>query len=355
MHEIVKALKEQLQKDRLSVLATIIRQAGPSPRDVGTMSLIMYDGSIAGTIGGGVLEARVVEEAKKIFKTGLPVRLHFSLQGIDVAETEMLCGGQVELFLEPVYRDDSSHLMIFQRGAEIKKSGGTALMVTRIDPESWGHGKIARALLEKDGKTTGSLPGFDRLENALKEEIERFAGSRQPAILSLKDDKDEVVEVFVEPIRSESFLYLFGGGHVSQQVVPLASLVGFHVIVIDDRRQFVDPALFPGAKETLHLPFKGVMDRFSINEYSYLAIITRGHSHDKEVLAQALKTGAKYIGMIGSKRKREVIYQKLTEEGFSRNDLDRVHSPIGLDIDAETPQEIAVSIVAELIQERVKD
>jgi len=127
------------------------------------------------------------------------------------------------------------------------------------------------------------------------------------------------------------------------------------VVVIDDREEFADPRFFPEAKEISYIPFEGAMERLAIDKSSFVVIVTRGHMHDKTVLAQSLKTGAKYIGMIGSRRKRDIIYEKLLEEGFTKQDIDSVYSPIGLDIGAETPEEIAVSIVAELIKVRALD
>jgi xanthine dehydrogenase accessory factor len=132
----------------------------------------------------------------------------------------------------------------------------------------------------------------------------------------------------------------------------LAGRCGFRVVVIDDRAEFAGAARFPSAAEVIQASFYGVMERIPVDASSFLVIVTRGHLHDKAVLAQALRTDARYIGMIGSRRKRDIIYAALLEEGYIRADLDRVHSPIGLDIGAETPAEIAVSVVAELIRER---
>jgi xanthine dehydrogenase accessory factor len=140
---------------------------------------------------------------------------------------------------------------------------------------------------------------------------------------------------------------------VASQIAPLAARVGFQVVVIDDRAEFADPARFPEAHQVIQAPFEGLMEQLSVDPASYLVIVTRGHSHDKEVLAQALDTDARYVGMIGSNRKIGIIFNRLREEGISQERLDRVHSPIGIDIGAETPEEIAVSIVAELIEVRV--
>jgi xanthine dehydrogenase accessory factor len=147
-------------------------------------------------------------------------------------------------------------------------------------------------------------------------------------------------------------LYVFGAGHVSRHIVPLAVTVDFKVVVIDDREEFADVCHFPDAKEVRQCLFEGVMESLAVDESSFLVIVTRGHMHDKNVLAQALRSKAGYIGMIGSDRKRKIIYEKLLEEGFTEEDLSRVHSPIGIDIGAETPEEIAISIVGELIKVR---
>jgi xanthine dehydrogenase accessory factor len=162
------------------------------------------------------------------------------------------------------------------------------------------------------------------------------------------------LELFVEPLASEPVVYVFGGGHVSLQIVPLAARVGFKVVVVDDRAEFADPHNFPEAWKVHQYPFEDVLDKFPVDESSYFVIVTRGHIHDKTVLTQALRIPAKYIGMIGSRRKRNMIYDALLKEGFTKDDMDRVHAPIGLDIGAETPEEIAVSIVGELIKVRAE-
>ncbi|MBU2578258.1 XdhC family protein, partial [Patescibacteria group bacterium] len=145
---------------------------------------------------------------------------------------------------------------------------------------------------------------------------------------------------------------IFGAGHISTFLSPLAKRVGFSVVVIDDRGEFANTERFPDADEIMVEPLSQSFDRIAVTPSSYIAIITRGHIHDHAVLKEALKQKPAYIGMIGSKRKREIIYQALIKEGTPKETLQKVHSPIGLAIGAETPEEIAVSIVAELIQER---
>jgi xanthine dehydrogenase accessory factor len=352
MREMYEKVVEMYQNDRFSVLATIIKQAGPTPRGIGTKCLILDDGSFTGTIGGGVLEAQTLEKAKKVFETGLPIRLEFSLKGADVAETDMLCGGDVDVFLEPIPSKSDIHLLVFEKAINTADQGGMGLLAMVIDQTRWEYGITPRVFIEKNGRKTGSLGEMRGLEDVILKDMDRILGTRMPCILSLQDPVGDQVEIFVEPVVSDAVLYVFGGGHVSRQIVPLASHVGFQVVVIDDRADFADTRHFPEARDVYHLPFEDVMKRFEIHDLSYLVIVTRGHVHDKNVLAQALKTKAGYIGMIGSSRKRNIIYEKLLQEGFTKEDLSRVHSPIGLDIGAETPEEIAVSIVAEMIKVR---
>jgi xanthine dehydrogenase accessory factor len=157
----------------------------------------------------------------------------------------------------------------------------------------------------------------------------------------------------VEPTVLPGTVYLFGAGHVSRPVAELASVVDFQTVVLDDRAEFSNAERFPKADQIKVIPsFHQAFEGLDIDRDSYVVILTRGHLHDKTVLEQALKSNAGYIGMIGSRRKRDLIYQELLGKGFAKNELERVCAPIGLAIGAETPEEIAVSIVAELIQVR---
>lgn len=352
MDEIYSRMAEMFDEGRPCVLATIVRLSGSGPRGVGTKLLVMEDGSFAGTIGGGLLEAQVLKGAKEVLATMLPCRKGFFLRGTDVAQTEMICGGDVEVFLEPILTENIENFKIFQRIDEIQKQGGAALLLTSLTQESWQGGQVPKMLLEKDGQRMGSIPGFGQIEPALKTSLEEFLRKRQAFIVEGRDREGRSVEFFVEPVITRPFLYVFGGGHVSSQIVPLAALVGFKVVVIDDRPEFAEPSKFPDAEKVLSMPFEGALGRLPVNGSAYLVIVTRGHIHDKTVLEQCLRTEARYIGMIGSRRKKALIYERLFQEGFTPSDLNRVHAPIGLSIGAETPEEIAVSIVAELIKVR---
>jgi len=174
---------------------------------------------------------------------------------------------------------------------------------------------------------------------------------KRPKVLILSSENREM-EILLEPIFSEPILYIFGAGHVSEQIAPLAKKVHFKVVVIDDREMFANRNRFPEADEVIVSEFEKCFDQLNIDDSSYIVIVTRGHLYDGFVLEQAIQTKAHYIGMIGSKKKIRTLYQNLMEKGITKETLDQVYAPIGIDINSETPEEIAVSIVAELIKVR---
>lgn len=353
MKEIYERVVEELRKGDVSVLATIVRQAGPSPRGIGAKCLLTKDGTLLGTIGGGRLEADVLDRAPEVLKSRVPELMSFHLKGTDVEDTDMLCGGDVGVFLAPLCPGNSGLLPLFETILKIHRRGGSGFMAMVVDTEAWRGERAPMLFLTRDGMQSGGITGSPGIEEELKNRAGKLVTQRLPKIHRFPAS-GQFLSVFVEPVISDPVLFIFGGGHVSQQIVPLAARVGFNVTVIDDREEFADPRLFPEAKEILEHGFEDVLDGLPVDNSSFLVIVTRGHRYDKEVLAQALRTNARYVGMIGSKRKRDIIYEKLLEEGFTRDDLARVHAPIGLSIGAETPAEIAVSIVAELIQERAE-
>jgi len=234
-------------------LATIVHTNGSIPSYESSRMLVREDGSIAGTIGGGCVEAEVWATAKEVMHAEQPRKMTFNLNHEAAYDAGLICGG--------------------------------------------------------------------------------------------------TLEVFVEPILPQPILYIFGGGHVSLGVARVASAAGFAVGVIDDRQAFANAERFPMAGE-LYTRYEEAFAKIKPNLSSYLLIVTRGHKDDMRVLAWAVRTQARYIGMIGSKRKVLSVYKALEKEGYSADEFERVHAPVGLDIGALSPEEIAVSITAELIAVR---
>jgi xanthine dehydrogenase accessory factor len=175
-----------------------------------------------------------------------------------------------------------------------------------------------------------------------------------PAKISIHAEVLDKQRFLVETLRPTGTVYLFGAGHVSQRISPLSQSVGFRTVVLDDRAEFANCDRFPAPAEVVQIESFESLPPLRIDEDSYLVIITRGHAYDRVVLQQVVRSGAAYIGMIGSRSKRDQVYQQMMLQGFREDELARVHSPIGTNIGAETPEELAVSIVGELIQVRAK-
>ena len=215
----------------------------------------------------------------------------------------------------------------------------------------------AKMLIRADGSIMGTIGGGS-IERQVIQEAPAIIRSGKPKKLAYRLQTGEElgmicggdIEVFVEPILVTPHLYIFGGGHIALPLVKMAHIVGFKMTIIDDRPEFADSGRFPEAEKTIVSDAAAAFEQLTIDRSSYVVIITHGHKSDEAALAGALKTPARYIGMIGSKEKNRAVFSRLLSRGYTQADLDRVHAPIGLKIMAQTPEEIAVSILAELVQ-----
>ncbi|MGQ9645611.1 MAG: XdhC family aldehyde oxidoreductase maturation factor [Thermodesulfobacteriota bacterium] len=361
MEDIYLAIIKALEKREKLALATLVTRVGSAPRAVGAKYLIREDGTSIGSIGGGCVEAEVWQEARGVIESGQGGVLHFSLTAEQLAEGGLICGGNIDIFLEPLKEES---LEIYREVAKIRQKGGAAILATLISLDgAFPRDRPSKALFKMPGEKLGSLFDGKELEERVLAEGQEALKEKKPKVIVLKSEESErghgktaeswsQVEVLLEPILSEPTVYIFGGGHISQQLSPLAKRVHFKVVVIDDREMFANRERFPEADEVVVSEFKECFDRFPIDDSSYIVIVTRGHLCDGFVLEQAVRTNARYIGMIGSKKKIQTLYHDLMAKGVPKEVLDRVHAPIGIDIHSETPEEIAVSIVAELIKVR---
>lgn len=341
---LAQVAHESLGRGEPVVFAKIISQQGSSPRSAGTQMAVTADGQAHGTIGGGLLEARVVARATELLNGAGACFEHFDLGHADVAGMDMICGGGVDVLYDPL-APTPDHAALFALWRHMSAEDEEGAFVTVIRRSGPGIDRIEHALVQTDGRVVGTLP---LTPDALADLTAAGRSARAMTTLHLED-----FFILLEPIRKPNRVYIFGAGHVAQPTAHLADLVGFEVVVVDDRETFANRSRFPDARDVRVLEdFTRALDGLPVDRKTFIVIVTRGHLHDKVVLAEALKTEAGYIGMIGSRRKRDHIFKRLCKEGLDPNDLNRVHSPIGLDVGAETPAEIAVSIVAEMIAVR---
>ncbi len=344
MQHIDTIPSDLLESDNEFVIATVIDRSGSTPRLPGARMIIKKNGNIIGTIGGGRVESDVIQACLNIFLDKKSIRIPFDLSSGDKEGMDLICGGKVEILLEYI-GPNPENKFVFLRLKENIDNRQPCLSVILLENIDNLRLDTKRCLLypdlSRDGaKLPSDFPGKSLWENT--------RSNPRPFLFSNKEK-----HYWIEPVFPLKTVYIFGAGHVSQQLETLCRMVDFHTVVIDDREDFANRNRFPLANEIVIPPdFGNAFNAIHIDDNSYIVIVTRGHSHDGNVLKQALKTSAAYIGMIGSTRKKTEIFTTLMKQGFQQQDLDRVYSPIGLSIGAQTPQEIAVSIVAELIQVR---
>lgn len=338
MKKLYQAILQHLEQGESFVQATILAQSGSAPRTAGAKMIILPDQSILGTIGGGLVEAKVQELAGEVFQTKQAVTKKFNLTGQEAGQMDMICGGRLEVLVEYMNAANQQLVAVYRALLQAMEKRQPVVLVTPLASDG-----SQTFLIQGDGSLTGTFTG----PGEWLEELTNLPG-RYPQVIQLGGQR-----FLAEPISINGTVYIFGAGHVSQKLALVTNLVGFRTVVLDDRQEFANRQRFPAADEVVVLAsLEQACANLAIDQESYLVIVTRGHAHDKTVLAQALKTKARYIGMIGSKKKRDTIYRALQQEGFSAEALQRVYCPIGLGIGAETPEEIAVSITAELIKVR---
>ena len=252
----------------------------------------------------------------------------------------MLCGGHGEILVDLLDAAEPGTVAAFTAAAGALARREPAWLLTALDPPAGAPAAGRHGLLRRDAAGVGAVP-----EQAA-------AWTRGPEAHGIRVETAGGRRVLVEPLPRAGRVLVFGAGHCAQRLAPLAASVGFEVAVLDDRAEFLRPALFPAEVEQVPLASFERLPELGIDEDTYVVIVTRGHLHDLVVLEQCLRTRAGYLGMIGSVRKRDKVYAALRARGAVPAGLERVHSPIGVEIDAETPEEIAVSIVGELILAR---
>ncbi len=331
---IFQIIRKHLESGSRGVLATVISRSGSAPRDVGAKMYIDETGRSFGTVGGGLLERYVQEEAAgKMNEDGASI-FHMRMDSKTVAEHGMLCGGNVDVLLEPVR---PSHGPLYARLAELEQKGAKGVVVTGLATEVF-----TKTLVEEGLTVTG-----DPIDEHSAADYLRFLGERRPVIVGEG-------RLVVEPLFDRTRLYVFGAGHVSQFIARIADMVDFNVVVIDDRQEYANSERFPDAGQIIVRDFIEAFDSLTFTGNEFVVIVTRGHSHDADVLRTALSRNARYVGMIGSRRKVQMIFDLMRQSGYSDEAISRVYAPIGLSIHAETPQEIAVSIVGQLVQVRAE-
>lgn len=296
--------------------------------------LVTRNGRARGTVGGGCVEADVIAQAIETMDIGTARFVKHTLNADVAGDIGLSCGGTVELFLEPI--------------------PATRSMTALLDAVATGIGRRERVVV-CTAVGSSAVAKFARVGESGYSATDEPAPIDMASVWSANGRRayvDETTGMFVELIPRQPRVVVFGAGHVGAQIARVAAGAGFWVVVADDREEFANTTRVPDAHELIVADFSDVLDRIRLDEDDYVVAATRGHSFDATVVQLTAASAARYVGMLGSKRKRAVIFKALEKAGLEPERLQRVRSPIGVEIGADDPAEIAVSVVAELIRTR---
>jgi xanthine dehydrogenase accessory factor len=340
MRKILDSLLSALRAGQPVAYTALVETRGSTPQKAGAAMLVFADGSQAGTLGGGCVEAEVKRHALRLLDQGSRELLTFQLDNNYGWDDGLICGGRMKMLVDPIRPGDD--LSFFETWNAQLAAGAPCTEAVIIDSGKAGGNAADRFLFDDGGKCLAS----------------RAAGSPPESIVRHLRPLPQRPRPFIEagvsylPFLQRCRLIIVGAGHVGQKVAQLAAEVDFDVWVVDDREEYCNAGRFPEAKRLIVGPIDNALSGLDIDASTYCLVITRGHNHDEEALYHLAETPAAYVGMIGSRRKIKLIFEDLLAEGVSRAALNRVYAPLGIDIGSQTVSEIAVSILAELIAHR---
>lgn len=336
MRDILNDL-ERWKADGVSIaLGTVVQTWGSSPRRPGAKMILASDGRISGSVSGGCVEAAVAEVGLESLKTGQPKLLHFGVADETAWDVGLACGGSIDVFVKPL------DLKFFDllRTAWMDDSPSAHATVIRGPDELLGH----EILLQENDISSGYIGGgWDEL-------VYEIASEALVTGRSFRAQLNEGLEIFVEAITPPPTLVMVGGVHIAVALMSLAKTLGYRTVVIDPRRAWGNESRFPYVDALIQTRIDEAFEQVKITSSTAIAMLTHDPKLDDPALKIALNSPAFYVGALGSKSTNAKRHERLLGEGFSELQLARLHAPIGLDIGATTPEEIALSIMSEVVE-----
>jgi len=348
MQDVFHEAVNLLEKDEQLVMATVIRTKGSTPQKPGAKLLVRKDGTGVGTLGGGCVEGDIWYAASQLMRRGGDAQYReYELNEDLAAEDGLVCGGTMFFLIDPVYRPEE--YLDVAKEIDNAYEGGPSVALASLIRSANGLGSIGSKLfIREDGSTEGSLGDLRLDHDAVKHARNLMAMGRNEYVIT-----DEGVEYFIEAYTTPPQLVICGGGHVSRALASHAKPLGFRLFITDDREEFANTQRFPEADIVVAKKPEDALKELPINPNTFIVVATRGHRFDNVALAAAADTPARYVGLMGSKRKTILIYEDLVRMGLGEERLREIRSPIGLDIHARTPEEIAISIMGEILMFRL--
>lgn len=345
MEQVFRAASDEITSGNDMVIATVVKTSGSTPQKPGAKLLVRADGSGVGTLGGGCVEGDIWFASSQLLQSGGSAEMRdYELNEDLAAEDGLVCGGTMYFLLDPLRKPEAAQE--FNDEVVAAYEGGAPVAVASLMKISSDSGLVvgSKLLIRENGSTSGSL-GDEKLDsNAMNQARRLMAMGKNDYVTD-----ESGAEYFIEAYTTPPTLVLAGGGHVSKAISNIASSLGFKIFIIDDREDFSNPDRFPEAEQTVVSDYGSAFEKLPIGTNSFIVIATRGHRYDASATASAMRTPASYVGLLGSKRKTILIFEELFREGFTMEEVQSVRSPIGLNISARTPEEIALSIMAEIV------
>lgn len=343
MRDLLETLLEALSTGRAVAYCRLVETRGSTPQKAGAAMLVFADGSQAGTLGGGCVEAEVKRRALEALERGRAEIATFQLDSDYGWDDGLICGGRMLVLVEPLTASQTAGY--FRTYHQLVVEGRGLVEAVVFDGEKSGLAAPACYLFDAQNRLVGHdlAAAGPEPPPAISADIPSLAERPKPTAAR---------GVAWLPILARCRLLIVGGGHIGQALGNLAPEVDFDVWVVDDRAEYVSRERFPRAERLIHGEIGPTLDRLEITPDTYCTIVTRGHNHDEEALFHLVSRGARYVGLIGSRRKIKLIFDDLESEGISPEALSKVYAPLGIDIGSRTVPEIAVSILAELIAHR---
>jgi xanthine dehydrogenase accessory factor len=346
MKDVFEAAIEEIRNNRKFVISTVTRTIGSTPQKTGAKLLVREDGSGVGTLGGGCVEGDIWFASSEKIKRKEDAEVRpYELNEDLAAKDGLVCGGTMHFLIDPIENKSEFEFYL----DEIKKAYNgdkPVALIQMLDSDSKLEiGK--KILVREDGTKTTNLVDDKFDEKVIKEARQLMALGKNKTLQM--EGKTIYIEAFTTPPK----LLIAGGGHVSNAISKLAKPLGFELNIFDDRKEFANKERFPEADEVKVASYSEGFKKFNVNANTFIIIATRGHRQDDAATKAALDTNASYVGLLGSKRKTILIIEKLLFEGIDEDSFSKLRAPVGLNIGARTPEEIAISIISEILSFRL--
>ena len=349
MQEVFHETAKALERGEACVLATVIQTEGSTPQKPGAKLLVRADGSGVGTLGGGCVEGDIWFAAKTLLGSGGPTEVReYELTEEIAARDGLICGGTMYFLIDPI-REPGDFLPQIQQ-VEQAYDGGTQVGIATLvgtpadSPLSVG----TKLFIHENGETQGTLGVEELNQEASKKARELITYGKCDYITT-----EGGFEVFIETYTTPPTLVIMGGGHISKALSALAQPLGYQYYIVDDRQEFANPERFPDAAATIVADYDTGLNDIPMNANTAVVVATRGHKYDDMAAEAAVRSSAGYVGILGSKRKNLLIYEELFRKGIPEARIRAVRAPVGLDLGGRTPEEIALSIMAEIVAVRL--